>query len=126
MRFFREQKIEGKSLEFSATGHSLGGGLAQAVLYEQVNSIDFSQAYAFSPSPATAYTSRIDKSEFAPYILNENYPEPRIYRIYESYEILSNLRIPHKMIFPPERWINEVRFNFVEGPIRLNSILWFD
>jgi hypothetical protein len=56
-----------------------------------------------------------------------DHPEPRIYRIYESYEILANLRIFHKLIFPPEPWINEVRFNFADGtnPVAQHSMVRF-
>ncbi len=127
MQYIHEKNVVGKALEFSSTGHSLGGGLAQAVLYDQVNTLNFKQAYAFSPSSATAYTSRGDKSEFAKCVSNGNYPEPRIYRIYESYEILANLRIFHKLAFPPERWINEVRFNYADGtnPVAQHSMVRF-
>jgi hypothetical protein len=117
----------GKVLEFSSTGHSLGGGLAQAVFYDHANTSYFKQSYAFDPSPATAYTSRRDKSPFATCDSNRELAEPRIYRIYESYEILSSLRIFHKLVFLPEPWINEVRFNYNSGdnPIAQHSMARF-
>jgi len=36
--------------------------------------------------------------------------EPRIFRVYDAYEVLANLRIFHKTFLPPERHIQEVRF----------------
>lgn len=99
------------SLQYYTTGHSLGGGLAQGVFYEYPNIIN--QVYAFDPASATGYTSREDKSEFKNcyYCKGEN-REPRIFRIYEKGEILAYQRFFHKLIFPPEKWINEVRFNY--------------
>lgn len=124
---FESQQPAGKALVFSSTGHSLGGGLAQAVLYDHVNHPGFTQAYAFDPSSATAYTTRQDESPFQACNCRGAYPEPRIYRIYESSEILANLRIFHKLIFPPEPWINEVRFNYKTGtnPIAQHSMARF-
>jgi hypothetical protein len=125
-QYIDSYNLSGKVLEFSSTGHSLGGGLAQAVFYEYANMKNFKQAYAFDPSSATAYTSRSDKSVFATCDSTRGFPEPRIFRIYESYEILSNLRIFHKLFFPPERWINEVRFNYSEdNPIAQHSMVRF-
>ena len=112
IQHFQDVNFSGKTVEFSSTGHSLGGGLAQAVLYDQIKTVGFNQAYAFAPSSATAYTTRSDKSTFGNCSCNEGYPEPRIYRVYESHEILANLRIFHKLAFPPEPWINEVRFSY--------------
>ena len=125
VRYFEEHRVAGKALKFSTTGHSLGGGLAQAVLYDRPNT--FTQAYAFAPTSATAYTTRRDKSPFAICNCNGTDPEPRIYRIYESYEILANLRIFHKLIFAPEPWVNEVRFNYASGsnPIAQHSMARF-
>ena len=127
IQYIKKKNVTGNVLEFSSTGHSLGGGLAQAVLYDHANTSYFKQAYAFDPSPATAYTSRRDKSLFATCASNKEFPEPRIYRIYESHEILSNLRIFHKLVFPPEPWINEVRFNYRVGdnPIAQHSMVRF-
>jgi pimeloyl-ACP methyl ester carboxylesterase len=108
----------GKPVKFYATGHSLGGGLAQSVLYERP--ADFIQAIAFDPSSATAYTTRSDTTTpLTPCNCSGAVVEPRIYRVYESYEVLANLRIFHKFFFPPEAWINEVRFDYAES---LNSV----
>ena len=36
--------------------------------------------------------------------------EPRIFRVYDAYEVLANLRIFHNIFFPSERHIQELRF----------------
>lgn len=126
IQYTENNNVAAKVLEFSSTGHSLGGGLAQAVFYDHANSPTFKQAYAFDPSPATAYTSRRDKKAFEACDYSREFPEPRIYRIYESYEVLSGLRIFHKFFFPPEPWINEVRFSYSEdNPVAQHAMLRF-
>jgi hypothetical protein len=42
--------------------------------------------------------------------------ETRIYRFYESYEVLTHLRIWHKMFFTPHRHVHEIRFAFERSP----------
>lgn len=93
------------------TGHSLGGGLAQHALYSYPNSIR--QAIVFDPSLWTGYTS-IEGAErvVSCNCANDLGAEAPIIRIYESYEILSNLRIFHKMLFPSHLHIQEVRFAY--------------
>ena len=102
-------------------GHSLGGGLAQHALYARPKYV--SQVFAFHPSPVTGYflyddenkeesKSRRRKScEAAPDFSDE----ARIYRIYESDELLAYLRFPLKLLTPLSRHINEIRTNFVNG-----------
>ncbi|HNO75938.1 MAG TPA: hypothetical protein PKG49_10095 [Nitrosomonas mobilis] len=98
------------AVQFYATGHSLGGGLAQHALYSHPNNI--LQAIAFDPSSATGFSEQSLKNQvFACECdLAELKGEARIYRVYDAYEILSNLRIFHKIFFDPERHIQEVRF----------------
>ena len=36
--------------------------------------------------------------------------EPRIFRVYDAYEVLANLRIFHKTFLPPGQHLQEVRF----------------
>lgn len=96
---------------FLATGHSLGGGLAQHVLYAQPKRVE--QAIVFDPSSITGFTSldvarQIEGCSCLPSLGTEG----RIIRVYQTYEILSNLRILHKSFFPPERHVQEVRFPF--------------
>ncbi len=99
-----------KATHFYATGHSLGGGLAQHVLYSHPTRID--QAIAFDPSSATGFAdqSSTNKVLGCQCNLEDLTGEPRIFRVYDAYEILSNLRIFHKIFLPPERHIQEVRF----------------
>jgi pimeloyl-ACP methyl ester carboxylesterase len=102
------------------TGHSLGGGLAQHALYNYPSSIK--QAIVFDPSPVTAYVAsshgkEVLESEFD----SDLKTEARIIRIYESDEILSNLRIWHKIFFPSHLQIQEVRFAFYDGRNSVNA-----
>ena len=100
-----------RRIDFTTTGHSLGGGLAQHALYAFPDKIR--QAITFDPTPVTAF------ADVEPLVrargcecLDELGAEARIYRVYESYEILSDFRIFHKTFFPPHRHIHEVRFAF--------------
>lgn len=95
---------------YFTTGHSLGGGLAQHVLYSYPNRIV--QAFAFDPSSVTGFADQTVENQIAACSCDPSVAdgEPRIYRIYDAYEILSNLRIFHKIFFPPERHVQEVRF----------------
>lgn len=106
----RFSKEGSKTVRFYTTGHSLGGGLAQHILYTYPKQVV--QALAFDPSSVTGFmdqtsNNQITACECSPQVVEG---EPRIYRVYDAYEILSNLRIFHKIFFPPERHIQEVRF----------------
>lgn len=100
----------GEPVRFFTTGHSLGGGLAQHILY--VNPKRVIQAVAFDPSSVTGFADQSVENQIAGCSCDQTLPdgEARIYRVYDAYEILSNLRIFHKIFFPPERHIQEVRF----------------
>lgn len=95
---------------FYTTGHSLGGGLAQHILYSYPQKI--TQAIAFDPSSVTGFVEQTAANQVAACECDSNEldGEPRIYRVYDAYEILANLRIFHKIFFPPERHIQEIRF----------------
>ena len=94
-----------------STGHSLGGGLAQHVLYANPNRVE--QAIVFDPSSITGFTSLDAERQIAGCsCLPSLGTEARIIRVYQTYEILTNLRIIHKTFFPPERHVQEVRFHF--------------
>lgn len=96
---------------YFATGHSLGGGLAQHVLYAHPR--DVAQAVVFDPSSVTGFVSVGRENQQDGCACDADLtPEARILRVYESYEILSELRIFHKLLFPPERHVQEVRFPF--------------
>lgn len=107
---------------FVTTGHSLGGGLAQHVLYAFPLRVE--QAIAFDPSSVTGFAgvtkaNQVDGCTCEPDALRQLgvrlVPEARILRVYQTYEVLANLRIFHKLIFPPERHVQELRFPFEES-----------
>jgi hypothetical protein len=105
----------GKPVRFYSAGHSLGGGLAQNVLYRYPN--DFEQAYAFDPSPVTGFADngsilRRVACNCQSSVLTG---EARVYRIYETDETLAWLRLPLKLVLPLNRHIQEVRFAFGAG-----------
>lgn len=97
-------------VHYFTTGHSLGGGLAQHILYS--NPTKIVQVFAFDPSSVTGFADQTVDNQIAACACDRSVPdgEPRIYRVYDAYEILSNLRIFHKIFFPPERHVQEVRF----------------
>ena len=98
---------------FNSTGHSLGGGLAQHVLYAYPNEVR--QAIVFHPSSVTGYVAVGAENQVAGCSCDKVAPEGRFMRVYESYEILSVLRIFHKTFFPPERHVQEVRLPLKSG-----------
>ena len=105
----------GKSLRFYTTGHSLGGGLAQHVLYARPK--EFLQAFAFDPSSVTGFVDVPHESQIAGCSCVRSLgAEARIYRFYESYEVLTHLRFVHKLFFAPNHHIQEVRFGFSSSP----------
>lgn len=108
--FNRFDDEPGKATRFYTTGHSLGGGLAQHVLYSYPDKV--AQAFAFDPSSATGFADQSSTNQVSGCECNSNElnGEPRIFRVYDAYEILANLRIFHKTFLPPERHIQEVRF----------------
>lgn len=94
-----------------ATGHSLGGGLAQQAAYM---SESIRKVYAFDPSCVTGYYS-IDKAA-----REKNEMGLTIYRIYEQGEILAYLRFVMKGLYPLSRKdpeIVEIRYNLVKGNV---------
>lgn len=99
-----------KPVQYSTTGHSLGGGLAQHILYSFPAKI--TQAIAFDPSSVTGFVEQSSENKVLACECDSSdlNGEARIYRIYDAYEILSNLRIFHKIFFPPERHVQEIRF----------------
>ncbi len=99
-----------KATHFYTTGHSLGGGLAQHVLYSYPNKV--AQALAFDPSSVTGFVDQEPANQVSACQCSssELNGEPRIFRVYDAYEVLASLRIFHKTFLPPERHIQEVRF----------------
>ena len=92
-----------------ATGHSLGGGLAQLSGYA---SATIQEVYAFDSSPVTGFYD-IDSTE-----RKTNATGLKIYRIYEHGEVLAYLRLAMKGLYPvsqnnPE--IIQVRFELISN-----------
>lgn len=120
-----EKAYPGQTLTFIATGHSLGGGLAQHVLYDQPKR--FLQAVGFNSSPVSAKgdVSKANRKE-ACTCREELDAEARIYRVYETHEVLEivgkgwrNRNTPT----PLDRHEHEVAFDFDSGnPIRQHSM----
>lgn len=102
--------VNGRKTRFYTTGHSLGGGLAQHVLYSYPKKVD--QVFAFDPSSVTGFQDQSAENQVAGCDCGSDTlkGEPRIFRVYDAYEILANMRILHKLFLPPERHIHEVRF----------------
>lgn len=100
---------------FVATGHSLGGGLAQHALYAFPNRVE--QAIVFDPTSVTGFAdvSREQQAQGCACTTAElaslgvdHGAEARILRVYETTEVLVNLRIFHKVFFAPERHVQEL------------------
>jgi len=89
-----------------ATGHSLGGGLAQQFAYSMPNTDGVQrvgQVYAFDPSPVTGFYS-------VPVSLRDiNKQNLLIDRIYEQGEILASLRSVMTLIYPPTATAPSIR-----------------
>lgn len=97
----------GENVEIVATGHSLGGGLAQQSAYL---SKYIKKVYAYNSSSVTGYYGSEER--------DENKLGVSIYRIYEHGEILAYLRLLMKMIYPvadENPKIVEVRYNLTGG-----------
>lgn len=115
----------GQTLTFFATGHSLGGGLAQHVLYDQPTR--FLQAVGFNSSPVSAKGDVSTENRKEACTCREDLnAEARIYRVYETNEVLEivgkgwrNRSTPT----PLNRHEHEVAFDFDSGsPIRQHSM----
>ena len=83
--------VANDSIKIITAGHSLGGGLAQFMAY-RINEIK--QVYAFNPSPVTGFYD-VPKSE-----RKKNKQGCKIYRIYESGEVLSTFRKLMTILYP--------------------------
>lgn len=96
---------------FAATGHSLGGGLAQQAAYaDDTQAIRY--VYAFDPSPVTGF---FDVSAL---ILEKSTAGLGVDRAYEQGEILALPRLIIENIYPPAPCnprIRTVRFNLLTG-----------
>lgn len=107
-----------------ATGHSLGGGLAQQFAYSFPRNelgLKVSYVYAFDPSPVTGYYS-VDKS-----VRSTNSKELEIDRIYERGEVLAIFRSFTSFFVTPSESnpsIRGIRYNLLPtNPIGKHSML---
>lgn len=92
-----------------ATGHSLGGGLAQLFAYK---SAEVRGAIAFDPSPVTGFHSCVRDAE-----VNCNVP---VWRVYEEGEVLAYVRAFTRLFYPLSENITELEFNLLGGNIIAN------
>jgi len=107
--WIKKQSCYRETSKIVATGHSLGGGLAQQAAYTN-GSIRF--VYAFDSTPVTGYHD-VKKP-----VRRRNANGLQIDRIYESGEILAYLRGTLSEFYPvtschPQ--IRNVRFNYAKG-----------
>ena len=98
-----------------ATGHSLGGGLAQQFAYALPPSAvvpRVTQVYAFDPSPVTGYYSVEPKTR------DKNAETLRIERTFEQGETLSYVRSALNLVYKPtatQPAITGVRYHFFKS-----------
>ena len=103
----------------STTGHSLGAGLAQEILYAASDKVD--HCIAFDPSPVTGlhelpplvkklYRGQLNRSEFSQY---------RIIRAYEKGEILMFARNIVSLVHKPDSQTISIEF---DAPGRLTAV----
>ncbi len=105
-------------VQIIATGHSLGGGLAQhfayalpgRVLSDGSEAPRVSQVYALDPSPVTGWFSVKDIDQ-----RNINVSSLKVDRAFEHGEFLAYIRLLLSFVNPPPKWVREVRYNFVKS-----------
>jgi pimeloyl-ACP methyl ester carboxylesterase len=116
----RARQRHGAHALIVATGHSLGGGLAQQAAYAHP---EIKQVYAFAPSPVTGF-----RSVPAPQ-RDHNRIGITVLRIFEHGEILAYLRLVLKYVVPlslRDARIMEVRLNLRDGdPVGQHSMTTF-
>jgi len=89
-----------KHADLFATGHSLGGGLAQQFAYSLPRSPlvpRVAQVYAFDPSPVTGYYSVDAETR------DSNKMGLKIDRIFEREEVLAAVRSIMSIVYPPSK-----------------------
>ncbi len=104
----------------TSTGHSLGGGLAQQLIYVAGGKVDY--CIAFDSSPVTAFKSlHADLQEQYKALGNrELFAQYRIVRAYEKGEILSPVRDATQLFYKPDTLTRAVEFKSSKtkpGPI---------
>ena len=102
------EKYDDSVETFIATGHSLGGGLAQLAGY---SSHKINTVVAFDSSPVTGFYDVEDG------LRRFNSQNLKIYRVYEHGEILAYIRLAIKVLYPTSKInpdIVQVRFNLID------------
>lgn len=92
-----------------ATGHSLGGGLAQQAAYQNGR---IRRVYAYDPSFVTGHY------DLKPELRHDNEKGLRIERVYEHGEVLAYTRLVLRNLYPPSPCnpqIRNIRFNLQHG-----------
>ena len=110
-----EWTATGKVAMIVATGHSLGGGLAQHLAYSLTDDHTptgippISAAYAFDPSPVTGWYSVPNAQRL------RNAKDLKTSRAFEHGEFLAYVRLLFSYVYPPSAAapeVTEIRFNF--------------
>ena len=113
-----------KDATLYATGHSLGGGLAQEFAYSlppDATVPRVAKVYAFDPSPVTGFYSAEARTR------DINKEALQIDRIYERGEVLAYIRSITNFVAPPPASspaVRTIRYNFVrhQNPVDQHSI----
>lgn len=107
-----------REFDVYATGHSLGGGLAQLFAFSDRR---VKAAVVFDPSPVTGYFTVVADAR-----VNCN---ARVLRVYERGEILQYVRAMARRLYSPTENIAEVDFNVLHArgfaPVGNHSIVQF-
>jgi len=122
----RPEALADPDLKITATGHSLGGGLAQFFAYALPAESSKGQpaprvrtVRAFDPSPVTGWSSVRDHEQRA-----RNAEALFTHRVFEHGELLAYIRLIQSYINPPSAKnpaIQETRVNFVVSPNIVSS-----
>ncbi|WP_138086972.1 hypothetical protein [Phragmitibacter flavus] len=100
----------GGKARFTATGHSLGGGLAQHFYYSALPHMD--RAVVFDTTPVTGYQdlSKEQRGKFLREVYRDEFPTYRVLRVHEDGELLEYLRDFTQKFFPQDSVIRAVEF----------------
>lgn len=100
----------GESIVFSATGHSLGGGLAQHAFYACLPAMD--RVVVFNTTPVTGYRdlSPAQRLKFRQTTYRDTFPGYRILRVHENGEILEYVRRITQTFYKQDSLIRAVEF----------------
>lgn len=136
----------GPEPDIVTVGHSLGGGMAEYALYSLPEVVQ--QAIGFNPSPVTGYShvhndNKVKACRCAFNNALKAPSEPRVYRLYESGEVLAHARgiknginkvaelfgLSHISGASNVRFIHEVELDYMQSPmsdqLRAHSIETF-